>query len=281
MGLEHERHHVVGRQAEQQVRIDQPALVADALLLGQAGEGGAGGGPAGRERPGALPVGDAVVPGQVGPPTLAEGGDQLAQLGVDRTAVVALVVVLGDHLPVGRHVVGDAGASPQLGQRVVAGVLDGVAQLVRQARPVVGSQAHEHEPAPDRHCGLVERDAGRDGIQVGGRPEPAIQPVRPVVIRAAQHPAGVPADRPVRRAQLRPPVAAGVGEGPQQTVLAPHQQELLADHLDPPPVARAGDVLVAAHEDPLPGEEAFTLGGEHLGLEIAAVGQRLAHRPSL
>src|SRR4029450_10158355 len=86
--------------AQHQVGVDELALVAGALVVVEAGERRAVALAAGGEGPGALAVGDAPVPVQPGPAALERGHDP-AQLGVDAGAVVALVVVLGDQLPVG------------------------------------------------------------------------------------------------------------------------------------------------------------------------------------
>ena len=99
---QHEGRDVVGRAGEHQVGVDQLALVAGALRLVQAGQRRPGRGAAQREGPGPLAVRDAVLPRQAGA-AAGERRDQPAQLGVDRPAVVALVVVLGDDLPVGRR----------------------------------------------------------------------------------------------------------------------------------------------------------------------------------
>ena len=48
-----------------------------------------------------------VVPIELVTAALFEGRHNLAQLGMHRAAVVALVVILNDHLPIGFHIVGD------------------------------------------------------------------------------------------------------------------------------------------------------------------------------
>src|SRR4051794_24366744 len=110
----------IGRKAEHEIRVDELALVPDLLVLVQPGEwppirrAGSG------EGPGSLPVGDASIPVELGAAPLLKGGNQSAQLRVDRTAVVALVVILQNYFPVGLHLVHHLMAGSELLQRVAA-----------------------------------------------------------------------------------------------------------------------------------------------------------------
>jgi hypothetical protein len=82
---------MVGGQAQEEIGIDDLSLVAQLLLLREGGERGAGR----RAAPGkgecAGAVGNAAIPVEVGAPLLAESRNNLAQLRVNRAAVVALV----------------------------------------------------------------------------------------------------------------------------------------------------------------------------------------------
>ena len=104
-GQDQERRHVLGAEAQQEVGIDQLALVADLLVLVEPVERHPVGGAAGGEGPGALAVRDAALPVELGAAALLERRDEPAELGVHRAAVVALVVVLEHHLPVGLDLV--------------------------------------------------------------------------------------------------------------------------------------------------------------------------------
>ena len=147
------RGDVLGGEAQQQVGVDELALVPRALGVVEVGERcprrRAGGG----ERPRPVAVRDARFPLQPAAAT-AEGGDQLAQLRVDGTAVVALVVVLGEHLPVGGDVVGERDAAAELGQRVAPHPLD--------------DRARAGSPAAGRRRGR----GGRTGTRPTRRPRP-------------------------------------------------------------------------------------------------------------
>ena len=91
--------HVVGGQAQHQVGVDQLALVAGALVVVQARERRPVALAGGREGPGALAVGMPRSQSSPAPPRLKAGTTRHSS--VDAGAVVALVVVLGDQLPVG------------------------------------------------------------------------------------------------------------------------------------------------------------------------------------
>src|SRR5688572_18361780 len=67
-----------------------------------------------RKRPGPGPMRYAVVPVETRAPALAEGRHERAELRVHRSAVIALVVVLHDDLPVRLHVVDDLRTSAQI-----------------------------------------------------------------------------------------------------------------------------------------------------------------------
>ena len=145
---------------------------------------------------------------------------------MDAGAVVALVVVLGDQLPVGRDPVGEAAPDPQLLQRVAAQPLGHGAQLVGQGRRLGRGHVQEHEPAPGGHPDRVEPEGllveAVDLLAPGGAQQVALQPVGPGVVGAAQRPglagrAGLGAARGGGRAghHLGAAVAADVVVGAQ------------------------------------------------------------------
>ena len=179
---------MVGGQAEHQVGVDQLALVAGALVVVQAGERRPVAAAGGREGPGALAVRDAPVPVQPGSAALERRHDP-TELGVDAGAVVALVVVLGDQLPVGPDLVVEPAPDRQRLQGVAAQPLGHRAELVGQGDRLVRGQVQEHEPAPGRHSDRVEPEGplveAVDLLAPGGAQQVALQPVGPGVVGAA------------------------------------------------------------------------------------------------
>ena len=111
-GPQHERRDVFGRQRQHQVRVDELALVPHPFGVVEVRERRAVG------RAGQVNV---QAPSRCGMPSshsrsraaAAERGHQPRQFRVDRAAVVALVVVLGDHLPVRRDRIGQPHAHHQ------------------------------------------------------------------------------------------------------------------------------------------------------------------------
>ncbi len=90
----------------------------------------------------------------------------------------------------------------------------------------------------------------------------------------ADHPP-VAGRRPARQ-QLVPAVAAHVGEGPQDPVLAPGQEHPGRAQRLSPLVPRLGQVLAAADTHPLAVEEVALLPGEHRVVHIGGPGQHAA-----
>jgi hypothetical protein len=98
----------------------------------------------------------------MGPPIQAPSGSRfitaagrradLAELGVDGRAVVALVVVLGQNLPVGRHVVVVAGGDDELVAGVVPDELPQVADVLLERGRVAARVGEEPAvPLDDAH----------------------------------------------------------------------------------------------------------------------------------
>ena len=274
---------MVGGQAQHQVGVDELALVAGALVVVQARERRpvalAGGG----EGPGALPVGDAPFPVQPGPAALERRHDP-AQLGMDPGAVVALVVVLGDQLPVGPHPVGEPPPDGQRLQRVARQPLGHRAELVGQGHRLARGQVEEHEPAPGRHPHRVEPE-GRlveavDVLAPGGAQQVALQPVGPGVVRAAQRPGlagrpGLGTARLRRRARhhLGAAVAADVVVGPQLPRPGPDQQDALAGHLHHLQRPRPLDLVGPPGAEPLAVQQPLPFPPEGRLVEVVGCGQ--------
>ncbi len=154
----------------------------------------------------------------------ALGRADLAQLGVDHRAVVALVVVLGEDLPVGRDHVFVAAGHPQP-LRFVGGDhrVEGGQRLVERRRPTRSVDEDQAVPFGDRQFGEPElrRLEAFELLEPRRRPHLALQGVRPRVI-GADHPAvagGHPAGE-----QFVAPVAADVGKAPQHPVLGAGQE---------------------------------------------------------
>ena len=232
-----------------------------------------------------LQVHGAADPGAVELEVVAAGGRaDLAQLGVDEGAVVALVVVLEHHLPVAGQVVGVAGQGDEP-RRLVGGdqLVEG-ADVLGERRGVAGA-VDEQEPVPALQRQLDQ--AVLAGSELGvvaeprGCPQGPVQVVGPGVV-GAEH--GPPAGLLAHPEQLVAAVAAGVGEGPHPPVGPPDQQH--PGPADPHRPLGAGglQVALAAHAGPGPGEEAFLLEGEHprrgVGVpgEHAALAERLQGR---
>jgi hypothetical protein len=218
------------------------------------------------------------------PPAL-EGGHDPAQLGVDAGAVVALVVVLGDQLPVGLDRVAQATAHAQRLQRIAAQPLGNEPELVGQGHRPLRGQVEEHEPAPGRHPDRVEPEGGLveavDLLAPGGAEQVALQPVGPGMVGAAQRPGlagwgGLGASRAGGRAgdDLGATVAADVVVGPQFPRPGPDQQDALAGDLDHHQRPRPLDLVGPPGAEPLAEQQPFPLPLEGRPVEVPGRGQR-------
>jgi len=112
----HVRHHVVGMQADEQVGVADEVHDGAQLVLREALDRHATAGPG--ERHGLRALDDrhpATHPGAAEFEVLTAGRRaDPRQFGVDGRAVVALLVVLGDHLPIGGQFVGVPGDDGQV-----------------------------------------------------------------------------------------------------------------------------------------------------------------------
>ena len=177
---QHERRDVVRRRRQHQVRVHQLALVPGPLRLVEAGQ----------RSPGrsCRVIVKVHAPSRCGTPlsqsmpvpATAEGRHQPGELGVDRAAVVALVVVLGDHLVVG----GDLVAEPQTGDQLAHRV---VREGARRPRHRLGQGRRRRAEVDEDEARPV---AGRDRVQREGRP---------VRRRPGRRAAPAAASRPARR----------------------------------------------------------------------------------
>ena len=229
---EGERGDMVGGEAEHQVGIDELALVPLLLLGAQARERAAIGGAAGGEGPGSLAMGDPALPVELRPTSLSEGRHKLHQLGMDRAAVVALVVVLHDRLPVGGHRIDETDRSPEIGQRVVGEVGLRFLELVAEGCRSLRIEMDPDETGPGLNSDVVEGQIflvqAIALVEEWCRPEAAVEAVGPGVIGAL--------DRPFERVrrpqfdlarfsggvgQLRPAMPAEVDVGGEVIVAGP------------------------------------------------------------
>ena len=113
-----ERGNVIHRQAEHQVGVEELALVMGFFSVAQAGEGCPCRGARGSKRVRAVTVRHPVVPIESGTAPLFKGRHNLAELGMDGAAVIALVVVLDDDFPVGINIVSNGVTHSEVCKRV-------------------------------------------------------------------------------------------------------------------------------------------------------------------
>ncbi len=222
-----------------------------------------------------------------------EGRDELAELGVHAGAVVALVVVLGDHFPIGAHVIDDAPRGRQRVERIAPHALRHRAELldeVARTRPR-GPEVQEEESAPERDADGVEREVvlaqSRVLVEERGSEEAPVQAVGPRVVRAPDRPAGrkVPAGGSalprggVGRAETRPAVTTHVVVRREPALARPRQQNAFAQDLEDAHGPRLREPVGAPRAEPLAGEDPFALLREDLAREVVLRGQRfLEHR---
>ncbi len=179
--------------------------------------------------------------------------------------MVALVVVLHDHLPVRPNGVGVGGHGlealglPRRDQLLQ--VPDPFREVRRLPRGV-----REHEAAPLGDPGRDQRVARP--VEAGhlGEPrraqEPPVEAVGPGVVGAPDHPqvAGVAAGQ-----ELVAAVPAGVEEPAQGPVLAPDHEHPVPAHPEGGLVPGPRKGLGPAQAHPAPPEQVLLLPGEHLG----------------
>src|SRR5580700_1338454 len=101
-------------------------------------------------------------------------------------AVITLVVVLTDRLPVGSDLIADRVADDELGERIALDAGRDSSKLRGERPRLRGRQMDEDEPAPGFDAYRVEMDGAlvesRHGAQVRCRDEIPIEVVRPLMI---------------------------------------------------------------------------------------------------
>src|ERR1700739_638291 len=132
MGLQDEDRGVIARETHEQIRVHQLTLVAYPLFRTQCWNRAAPGRTAGSEGVGTRTMRDALRPVEIGAAALAEGRHHCAQLRIHPAAVVALVVVFAQHLPVGSHLVTDGVSDPQLLEPIALDALREAAEVLRE-----------------------------------------------------------------------------------------------------------------------------------------------------
>src|SRR5580693_1006255 len=99
-------------QAQEQIRVDDLAEMPQLLVLVETGERRPIGGAVAGEGIGAFPMRDSTLPLQISAAIAPESRHHVAELRVHTPAVIALVVVLDDDLPVRCDVVMDGVPNP-------------------------------------------------------------------------------------------------------------------------------------------------------------------------
>src|SRR5215471_7784583 len=178
---------------------------------------------------------NAVLPSEIGAARQLEIRHNLAQFGVNATAVITLVIVFRDDFPVCRDVIRNQVARPQVLQRIADRSLHCRTNLRAYAlwkRFILQVELYEEKPAP-----TIQSDGVEGKILSPERPivlqkrraeKFAFQAVRPLVIRAAdgaaRHNAAVWSHSPTgilrSAAQAGPAMAAYVVMSLQLAVLA-------------------------------------------------------------
>src|SRR5260370_25608029 len=128
--LQDERRHVIAGHAQEQIGVDQFALVPYLFVCIETGKGAPHGGPAMREGIRPLTVRNSTAPIQIGAAGLAKRGHHRAQLRVNSAAVVALVVVFTEDFPIRRNFVTNGRAYAQIAHRTPLQPIPNAAQLL-------------------------------------------------------------------------------------------------------------------------------------------------------
>src|SRR5215212_9343190 len=278
-GPEAVRHHVVGVGTDEEV--GEELVVVNLPLLSVRKVRQPRGETLPRERHGLGVILELHGPAEPDPPRLvvlaALRRAYLAELGVDRRAVVALVVVLNQDLPVRRHLVAVPGDRHELTGAVVPDHLSQVAHMLLERRRV-SARVREQPPLPLSDPDRYERVVGpiKSGYPAESRSplQAPVQPVSPRVVRATDEPA---ARRLAHLGEQMPAVAAHVVEGPQVSFLIPREKHRLVASSHRATVTRAAQVLRTAYAYPTLVEEVLYLPLEHRIVGVSLGGK--AHLP--
>ena len=196
-----------------------------------------------------------------------------AQLGVDRRAVVTLLVVLDDDLPVRLELVGVRRDGDEVLRAVVGDdLLEAGGVLLEGAGLTARVDEHPAVPLHDVQLGQPELRLVEvlEVAEAAGRvAQRAVELVVPAVVRADDRPL---VDRHAARDQLVAAVAADVGERPQHAVLAAHQQHAARAGLDRGLRAGLRELLPAAQAHP-PGEDVGLLPVVDRRVDVRQAGQ--------
>ena len=203
----------------------------------------------------------------------ALGRADAAQLGVDRGAVVALLVVLGDDLPVRLELVGVRRDGDEVLGTVVGDDLFESGGVLLE-RPALTAGVDEH-PAVPLHDVQLDQPELRlvESLEVteaaGGVAQRAVELVVPAVVRADDRSL---VDRHAARDELMATMAADVREGAQRVVLPAHQQHAAGAGLDRGLGAGLREPLPATQAHP-PGEDVGLLPVVDRRVDVGAAGQ--------
>ena len=192
---------------------------------------------------------------------------------MDQRAVVALVVVLGDRLPVRRDLIGMAVTDHQPRQRVRRHHVRQRTHMLIERRHLRGShrvqRVPEDPPLPHPHRQLGQPVLGELERRVVAEALGADQPTREVVgprVVGAHH--APPLRGRALRQQLVTAVAAGVGVHPHRLLLADQQAGDVTDDHGPlghrPRGPDRQQVSDPSQARPAAGEQVSSLPGEHL-----------------
>jgi len=123
---------MLAAETQEQIRVDHFAEMTQPFILVEPWEWRARGRTAGGERIGAIPMWNPTLPLQLPAAVAPESRNHIAELRMHAAAVIALVVVLDDDLPVRRHVVANRVTHTQPRQRIAMSPLRNRAELLRQ-----------------------------------------------------------------------------------------------------------------------------------------------------
>ena len=241
-------HHVVGMQRDERVReqgeVENRLGVLVRETLDRRAVAAVGmGAVLHRHRRGVLAQGHrAAAPGPLaGNIVAAHVVAERVQLRVHAGAVQALVVVLGDPLPVRHHLVVALAGALELGEPVAVEVLDQVADVLVGVRRLAG-EVDQHQAADDGEPHPEQAVAGEvevlDLVHVRGGPQLALEVIGPGVVGAAQALAHLALGL---LDQAGAAVATDVEEGARMPVLAADDDDAVVAELAHQELARLVD----------------------------------------
>ena len=281
---------VIAGEADHQIWKAQLTLVANFFVFAQAGKRRAIRRPLLSKSVGAGAMWNSVFPVEIRTAGLLEVGNDFTKFRVKAPAVVALVIVLHDELPIGGHIVGDAMARSKRGKRITASPFNRRPKLRPHAvffscccgRQI---QVQEEKSAPRVHSDGIQRkiffaEAFRI-FQVWRSEKLTLQIVCPLMIRAA--------DRTGRRdaslemyipiciilgsTKARTTVAAYVVMGAQFTLHRSNDENTLSRNFQNPRTPRGGELLLAAGAKPVLRKDQAFFSLKNLGRCVEVAGK--------